>query len=672
MHRWYDARPSAEAPRRRAGRRTRPLGRLLAVVALLVLAPIAASAVPIEGFATYDPQTNCSPNAKPGTTKLSLWLQAQYPGSGSLGISRSCQDGGVSEHKEGRAFDWAVSVHSARDRAYVADFFAKLFATDAEGNTDALARRMGIMYLIWDDHIYSSYYGFRARDYKPCSVLSTCGDTLRHRNHVHISLSRAGGDGTTSWYTGATTVPTTPGTGTIPPVVAPPVPLVPKTASGILDLRRRPFVTVRVRSTGAVKTTGFKLRRGYAYKVTVAGVYGYGTPAQVADGSCRWKATTRTWVPRPTTADARRHGSLNLLVNGRAISGSPCRATHVYSTTVRPRSTGALRLQVANRPTGASGDLTVLVSRPATTVTSGLPKPPVLAPAPVVTAPKDGTGLVTESVAVPAASTTVWSAQSVQQGASYRITVGGTADLGRGVRTDGRCLSVGGTWWPQASLDRAHPDQGHGRLYVDGVPLALTATSARPVCAGRSHTATYTAIRSGWLELSLWDPLSRADDAGRVTVLVQRLTPVATPPAAAAQAPAVTTPWTLRSDTVTVNAAAPSGSASTMKVRTGQKVTLVVRGTGTSGGATADAACVTTSTGWAPTDPRILLGQDLLELWADGQRVAWRPVTGTSACASDHAYTATLTAAKNGPVRLGVLDLDHRDNAGSLTVTLRR
>ncbi len=89
----------------------RVLGRLLALaVALVVLVPAAASAVPIEDFATYDPQTNCSPNAKPGTLKLSVWLQKQYPGSGSLGISRSCNDGGVSEHKEGRAFDWAVNV----------------------------------------------------------------------------------------------------------------------------------------------------------------------------------------------------------------------------------------------------------------------------------------------------------------------------------------------------------------------------------------------------------------------------------------------------------------------------------------------------------------------------------------------------------------------------------
>ena len=68
----------------------------------------------------------------------------------------------------------------------------------------------------------------------------------------------------------------------------------------------------------------------------------------------------------------------------------------------------------------------------------------------------------------------------------------------------------------------------------------------------------------------------------------------------------------------------------------------------------------------------MLLPQEPLELWVDGQRVAWRPVSGTTACAADHAYTATFTATKNGPLRFAVLDLDHRDNTGSLTVALTR
>ncbi len=662
MRRTHHARTTRSATQR--------AGWLLAsVVTLLVLVQAAASAVPIEDYASYEPQTNCSPDAKPGTTRLSDWLQAQYPGSGSLGISRSCKDGGVSEHKEGRAFDWAVNVTSARDRAYVADFFARIFATDAEGDTAALARRMGIMYLIWDDHIYSSYYGFRARDYKGCTVLSTCSATLRHRNHVHISLSRAGGAGLTSWYTGTTT--TSPVPPVVPAPVPPTVPLIPQTASGILDLSKRPYVTVSVGADGRARTSGFKLRRGTAYKITAAGVYGFGTPGQVADASCEWSSGTR-WVSAPTRATARSHGSLNLLVNRRPISASACHAGHVYATVVKPRRTGTLRLQVANRPAGAAGSLTVLVSRRGTDVTGGLPKAPALAPAPTTSESRTGFGLVTESVSVPAASGTVWSEGSVEAGASYRVTVAGTAGLGAGVQSDGRCLSVGGTWFAQASLDRRFPAQDHGKLYVDGVPFTGSATGGGSVCASRSHTTTWTARRTGQLELALWDPLARTDDTGGLTVTVQRLTPLTTPTPAAAATPATTTPWTQPTDTVAVDSTTPTGTVSTMRLRSGRTVKLVVRGTQRSGAVDADAACVLTADGWSASDPAVALGQEPLELWVDGQRVPWRPVTGSSPCAADHVYTATYTATKNGPVRFAVLDLDHRDNTSGLTVSLTR
>jgi hypothetical protein len=447
---------------------------------------------------------------------------------------------------------------------------------------------------------------------------------------------------------------------------------VPKTSTGILDLRKRPFVTVTLSPKGGLKTTGFKLRKGYAYKVTAAGVYGYGTPTQVADASCRWSPGGRGWAPYPATDVARTHGSLNLLVNGRPISARTCRAGHVYAVTVKPKATGPLTLQVMNKPTGASGSLRVLVSRSTTDVGSGLPAAPALAAAPTVAAPQDGTGLVSETVAVPATSGTVLTNRALEQGADYRLTVDGTADLGKGVASDGRCLSVGGTWWPQASLERTLPDQAHGRLYVDGVPFAGDASGGGAVCASRSHTTTYTATRSGRLALALWDPLTRGDDAGQVTVTVQRLTPVATPEAAPAEPAAATTRWTQRSDTVVVNPAAPAGTVSTMRVTAGQKVSMVVRGTQRSGGQDADASCVVTGAGWVTADPSVLLPQEPLELWADGQRVAWRPVSGTTVCAADHAYTATFTATKSGPLRFAVLDLDHRDNTGSLTVSLSR
>ena len=172
----------------------------------------------------------------------------------------------------------------------------------------------------------------------------------------------------------------------------------------------------------------------------------------------------------PTRAGRRAHGALDLLLNGRAVASS-CRSTHVYSRTVKLKRTGALKLRVANRPAGASGTLTVLVSRSTTNVTSGLPQAPGLAAAPTATAARAGAGLQTEVVSVPAASGTVWTSGAVQQGVTYRITTGGVANLGGGVQTDGRCVATAGAWSSRVSLDRTHPDQAHGGLYVDGVPV---------------------------------------------------------------------------------------------------------------------------------------------------------------------------------------------------------
>ena len=71
-------------------------------------------------------------------------------------------------------------------------FLAAAFATDAEGNPAALARRMGIMYVIWSDHFYPAYHQFQPESYlsSSCRSKRKCSKTLRHRDHMHISLSR--------------------------------------------------------------------------------------------------------------------------------------------------------------------------------------------------------------------------------------------------------------------------------------------------------------------------------------------------------------------------------------------------------------------------------------------------------------------------------------------------
>ncbi len=173
-------------------------------VALLwaALAPSRADASPVEDYAPYQPQQHCADGAKLGTEVLADWIVESF-GGGVGTIWRAC-DGSTSEHHEGRAFDWVLDATRKKDRRRATQLRALLFATDAEGNTDSLARQMGLMYLIWDDHMWSSWDGFTKSDYRSssCPSLRRCSPTLRHRNHVHISLSRAGGRGATSWYDG--------------------------------------------------------------------------------------------------------------------------------------------------------------------------------------------------------------------------------------------------------------------------------------------------------------------------------------------------------------------------------------------------------------------------------------------------------------------------------------
>lgn len=180
--------------------------RLLLILPLLLLSlglPARADTPTIEDYAEYDPQVRCSATSKPGTRVLAAWVVRQY-GGGSGPFLRPCGSGGVSEHKEGRAFDWSLDATRPADRQRAQRMLQALFATDAAGNPHARARRMGVMYLIWNDRIHAAHDGFRARPYlsSGCPSLARCSKTLRHRDHMHVSLSRRGGWGLTSWYVG--------------------------------------------------------------------------------------------------------------------------------------------------------------------------------------------------------------------------------------------------------------------------------------------------------------------------------------------------------------------------------------------------------------------------------------------------------------------------------------
>ncbi len=185
-----------------------------AALAEPVAGPVAGPAVPgspsalpvdIEGLASYVPADSCDPHAKPGTTALGDLLKATYPGS-SYGIDRTCGTDPLptSEHYDGRALDFFRSVRSPQQRAQIQALIGWLFAKDADGHSYANARRLGVMYLIWDNRIWGSYRAAEGwRPYMGCAArTSTAYDTTCHRDHIHISLSWEGAMRRTSFWTG--------------------------------------------------------------------------------------------------------------------------------------------------------------------------------------------------------------------------------------------------------------------------------------------------------------------------------------------------------------------------------------------------------------------------------------------------------------------------------------
>lgn len=157
---------------------------------------------PVEDYASYQPQKKCRDHPRHGTKVLASWIDDHYRGGSANASMRPCGSGGISEHKDGRAIDWMMDASKKKQRREVRRFLDRLFATDRHDNQHAVARRMGVMYVIWKDHTWASYRHFEKRDYlsSSCSSKKKCSTTLRHRDHVHISLSRPGGRGDTSWY----------------------------------------------------------------------------------------------------------------------------------------------------------------------------------------------------------------------------------------------------------------------------------------------------------------------------------------------------------------------------------------------------------------------------------------------------------------------------------------
>jgi hypothetical protein len=173
---------------------------VLAVALLAASIPAAVAAKPskpsfgpaIELTPGYDGQRKCSPNAKPGVLAFQRLVMRAYPGTGYGSISRGCSIGGTSEHKEGRAWDWGVNAGVRSQKRAAEDLFEWLFSRDANGNRHAMARRLGIMYLIFNRRIWFPGSGWRVYcKQKPRGCVEPGGGGVRHphTDHVHFSFT---------------------------------------------------------------------------------------------------------------------------------------------------------------------------------------------------------------------------------------------------------------------------------------------------------------------------------------------------------------------------------------------------------------------------------------------------------------------------------------------------
>jgi hypothetical protein len=302
---------------------------------LVGTAPAASAAPPrphekaaIEGFAPYQEQFFCRHTVEPGVKAFERIVLKAYPRTWSDGDMRGCDVGGTSEHKDGRAWDWGADHRTTTGRTAGKAMLRWLFATDSFGNTDAMLRRLGIMYIIWNKRIWGTW----SQSWQPysCSGVTAC-----HVNHMHFSFDWAGAEKKSSYWTH-----------TVSGIVEPPLPVL-----------RHGHRTLTVRAATGSKAAMWLLAGGARYQVRATGIWhhGHGSSA-LADAAC--ERTAHGW--RPSTGSV---GSAS--VTGDQLDGWGQRwvpthgnghgcnvATHTYRLVLDPQHTSTAVGQLADSSRG--------------------------------------------------------------------------------------------------------------------------------------------------------------------------------------------------------------------------------------------------------------------------------------------------------------------------------
>jgi peptidoglycan hydrolase-like protein with peptidoglycan-binding domain len=211
----------------------------------------------------YQPATRCLAGDLPGPVAFARLLNAHY-GTHVYGVNRHCVTG---EHGEGRAMDWMVNAKTAEGLALGNAITRWLSAPDAEGRPGAMARRFGIMYIIWNRQMW--------RVYAPERGWTAYSGASPHTDHIHFSFTWDGAYRHTSWWTGVAVTAATMYTGPRPGAATPlAVASPPATSTG--------YPVLRQGSSGALVRTVQRI-----VGTTVDGQYGPRTASAVGTWQAR-------------------------------------------------------------------------------------------------------------------------------------------------------------------------------------------------------------------------------------------------------------------------------------------------------------------------------------------------------------------------------------------------
>jgi putative cell wall-binding protein len=150
----------------------------------------------IDAYADYEAEDSCRyPEVQPGVLEVQGLIEDTYGSyARSFHTTRYCSgSGGSSGHHEGRALDWMLDAYDGDERAIAESYLDWLLATDKYGNEHAMARRMGLTYIIWNRQIF--------RMYRPSVGWQPYTGANPHSDHIHLSFSWAGAREQTSFYT---------------------------------------------------------------------------------------------------------------------------------------------------------------------------------------------------------------------------------------------------------------------------------------------------------------------------------------------------------------------------------------------------------------------------------------------------------------------------------------